>query len=233
MVTNKRQGGATPDLARLFGCRLVTINETENADHLNESRVKFITSSDIITARNLYEKLFDFVPTHKTILTTNHRPIVRGTDEGIWRRIHLWPFTTTIPESERDKNFRDEKLLPELAGILNWALEGLTDYLKFGLRPPPSVLNATQDYRGEMDIIGRWIEDAASSMRRQRIPTAKLYVDYDNWARGEIGFTTSTIAFGRDLSDRGFNRTKVKVKENWVRGIRGLKIRTQEYLPPL
>jgi putative DNA primase/helicase len=77
LLTNKNTGGATPDLARLHGRRLVTINETPQHCQLNEARVKFITSHDIITARNLYEQLFDFTPTHKVILTTNHKPIVR------------------------------------------------------------------------------------------------------------------------------------------------------------
>ena len=108
LLITQRHGGATPDLARLFGRRLVTINETEQHSHLNEQRVKFITSHDVITARNLFEDPFDFMPTHKTCLTTNYKPIVKGTDEGIWRRIHLWPFVTTIPENERDASFREK-----------------------------------------------------------------------------------------------------------------------------
>jgi putative DNA primase/helicase len=91
LLITDRKGGATPDLARLFGRRMVTINETEQHSHLNEARVKFITGHDVITARNLYEALFDFTPTHKTFLTTNYKPIIRGTDDGIWRRIHSGP----------------------------------------------------------------------------------------------------------------------------------------------
>ena len=112
---------------------MVTINETEQNDHLNAARVKFITSHDMIAARNLYEAPFDFTPTHKTFLTTNHKPIVKGTDEGIWRRIHLLPFVRVIAAGERDPNFREHVLLPELPGILNWALDGLKEYWKIGL----------------------------------------------------------------------------------------------------
>jgi putative DNA primase/helicase len=112
LLITQKTGGATPDLARLHGRRLVTINETEQHSHLNEQRVKFITSHDVITARHLFEDPFDFMPTHKTTLTTNYKPIVKGTDEGIWRRIHLWPFIITIPENERDASFREKQLLP-------------------------------------------------------------------------------------------------------------------------
>jgi putative DNA primase/helicase len=180
LVTNKKTGGATPDLARLHGRRLVAINETEQNDFLNEARVKFITSHDIITARNLYEEPFDFTPTHKTFLTTNHKPIVRGTDEGIWRRIHLLPFIKVIPAKERDANFRDKKLLPELPGILNWALDGLKEYQRNGLNPPKVVMDATGEYRQDMDIIGNWIDEqceldpAAETQTRSFISTTKL-----------------------------------------------------------
>jgi putative DNA primase/helicase len=106
LVTSKAGGGASPDVARLYGRRLVAINETSQNDHLNESRVKFLTSNDKITARNLYSEPFDFDPTHKTFLTTNHKPVVRGTDTGIWRRIHLLPFSAVIPEEKVEKDFR-------------------------------------------------------------------------------------------------------------------------------
>src|SRR6516162_3709046 len=159
LITSKHTGGATPDLARLYGRRLVTINETSPNDFLNESRMKFITSHDVITARHLYENFFDFPPTHKGFLTTNHKPIVRGTDHGIWRRLHLVPFLVKIEEKERDKHFREKKLAPELSGILNWAIAGCASYLKDGLNPPKSVTDATEDYRHDMDLVGLWIEE--------------------------------------------------------------------------
>jgi len=221
LVTTKRTGGATPDLARLHGRRLVTINETDQNDILNESRVKFITGHDVITARNLYQEPFDFTPTHKAFVTTNHKPIVRGTDEGIWRRLHLLPFTETIPINERDRNFRQNVLMPELPGILNWALEGLRAYQKDGLNPPQGVLLATQDYRADMDLVGRWLEERCDQNPQGKETSAALYGDYELWAKAEIGFTMTPIAFGRELGDRGFE----KITVNRARGFGGLKLR--------
>ena len=97
MIERKSAGGATEEIARLKGKRFVAVNETAENDQLNETRIKFITSQDMITARNLYGHYFDFFPTHKTTITTNHKPIIRGTDEGIWRRVHLVPFLVSIP----------------------------------------------------------------------------------------------------------------------------------------
>src|SRR5262249_32629976 len=96
LIERKTPGGATPELARLKGRHLVSIHETSEKDHMNEARVKFVPSQDKITARNLYQDFFDFDPSHKAFLTTNHKPIIRGTDIGIWRRIHLLPFTVAI-----------------------------------------------------------------------------------------------------------------------------------------
>jgi putative DNA primase/helicase len=200
---------------------LVTVNETEDKDHLNESRIKFITSNDVITARNLHESFFDFKPTHKTILTTNHKPIVRGTDEGIWRRIQFLPFTMKIPDADRDKHFREKQLMPELSGILNRALEGLKEYHRIGLSPPNIVVEATKEYRDDMDLIGNWIEERCTLDPNSKIESKVLYSDYVNWARDEVGFTTSAISFGRNLVDRGFKR----VKKGRNRAIRGLNLR--------
>jgi putative DNA primase/helicase len=217
LVTNKRSGGATPDLARLHSRRLVTINETEQNDHLNESRVKFITSHDVITARNLYEAPFDFTPTHKTFLTTNHKPIVRGTDQGIWRRIHLLPFLVQITAEDRQPNFREERLLPELPGILNWALQGLKAWQNGGLQPPKSVMDATQEYRADMDLIGLWIEERCAKNSSFETTTADLYRDYERWADGEVGFKVSVIAFGRELACRpGLTAKKVRGRRGFV-----------------
>jgi putative DNA primase/helicase len=223
LVTNKRAGGATPDLVRLHGRRLVTVNETSQNDVLNEQRVKFITSHDVITARDLYEGFFDFTPTHKTIVTTQHKPIVQGVDEGIWRRLSLIAFLVTIKEG-RDVNFREKMLLPELPGILNWALEGLREYWRIGLAPPAVVTDATQEYREDMDIVGRWIEERCERAPDSQIANAELHADYAAWAKQEVGWAISPIGFGRELANRGFKKVK-KVPETGGRGIRGLKLR--------
>ena len=144
--------------------------------------MKFITSHDVITARNLYEEPFDFTPTHKTVLTTNYKPIVKGTDEGIWRRLHLVPFTVAIAKADQEKNFRERRLLPELSGILNWALGGLHDYQNGGLKPPTRVTEATREYRKDMDLVGRWIEDRCIEDHRVWATTKELYRDYAAWA---------------------------------------------------
>jgi putative DNA primase/helicase len=213
-------GGATPEIARLKGRRLVAINETSENDRLNEARVKFITSQDKITARNLYQEFFDFYPTHKTFLTTNHKPIIRGTDIGIWRRIHLLPFTVIIPPEKVVKNFREQRLMPELPGILNWALYGLRAYLREGLNPPPAVLDATGEYRQDMDVVAQWIDDRCVLDPAAAVPTGVAYADYQAWALGEIGWALRKLKFRRSLTERGFGADKGTAGQRLVHGLK-------------
>jgi putative DNA primase/helicase len=220
LIERKTPGGATPEVARLKGRRLVSVNETSENDHLSEARVKFITSSDKITARNLYQEFFDFDPSHKTCLTTNHKPIIRGTDTGIWRRIHLLPFTVAISSDKVEKDFRERRLIPELSGILNWALKGLVAYRQQGLDPPEAVLSSTQDYRKDMDVVGQWIEERCELDPQACVPTGSAYNDYSQWAADEVGWEIKKLTFRRHLSDRGFTAEKGTHGQRMIRGLR-------------
>jgi putative DNA primase/helicase len=222
LVERKVPGGATEEIARLKGRRFVAVNETAENDQLNEARVKFITSQDTVTARNLYGHFFDFAPTHKTFVTTNHKPIIRGTDEGIWRRVHLIPFTTAIEANAVEKDFRERRLVPELSGILNWALAGLAAYLREGLNPPNSVLASTQEYRSDMDVIGQWLQERCELDPHASTATGSAYIDYSCWANEEVGWTLSKLKFRRHLGDRGFTPTK---GTRGVRLIVGLRLK--------
>jgi putative DNA primase/helicase len=213
-----QQTGATPDLARLYRVRLVTVNETQEGDQLNESRVKYLASHDKITARFLYENPFDFTPTHKPWVTTNKKPIIKGTDLGIWRRVQMWPFLFTIPEEERDRYFRQKRLMPELPGILNWALAGLTDYHQQGLAPPPAVIEATEEYRKDMDVLGQWIAARLIINPENRIKRTELFQDYELWSKANVGWHMSSIMFGRELAAR---KESLGLTEVWIDRERG------------
>jgi putative DNA primase/helicase len=220
LTERKTPGAATEEIARLKGRRFVAVNETAENAHLNEARVKFITSQDTVTARNLYGHLFDFFPSHKTFVTTNHKPIVRGTDEGIWRRVQLIPFIVTINKTTVEKDFRERRLLPELSGILNWALEGLAAYQKQGLNPPDVVLASTEGYREDMDVVGQWIAQRCDIDAAGKLATATAFADYSSWANEEIGWTVGKLTFRRHLSDRGFAALKGAHGQRLIAGLR-------------
>ena len=126
------EGGINNDIARLSDARFVSAVESEDGQKLSESLIKQLTGGEPITARFLRKEFFEFLPEFKIFFTTNHKPIIKGNDEGIWRRIRLIPFTVTIPKEEIDTRL-PEKLLEELPGILNWAVEGCLKWQQEGV----------------------------------------------------------------------------------------------------
>lgn len=155
--TNRRGGGeATPDLIPLMGARLVRTSEPDEGQRLQEGLIKELTGGEPIQVRALHSDFIEERPIFKLTISGNHKPEIRGTDDGIWRRVMLMPFDVQIPESERDPDL-GRKLWGERSGVLNWLVEGLCDALERGLDPPAAVTEATREYREESDPIGLFL----------------------------------------------------------------------------
>jgi len=176
--------------AALEGKRLVITDELPAGKQLNESMVKALLGGEDIQARRPYEQPYCFSPTHKIWMVGNHKPRISGTDHGIWRRIHLIPWTNTIPAEERRP--RHELLAifrAELSGILFRAIGGYDDFLSRGgrLDPPQAVMEATEEYRQEEDSLGRFLTERITPVEGARILVKDLFADYRNWceATGE------------------------------------------------
>lgn len=198
-----RHGEQHPtELALLHSKRLVLAAESGEGGRLDEERVKAITGGDPITARRMREDFFTFMPTHKTALATNHKPVVRGGDEGIWRRLLLVPFTETIPAEERDPHL-GAKLRAELPGILAWAVAGCIAWQRGGLDAPAMVRAATNEYRSEQDVIGLFLEERCVLTGNATVASAELFADYRDWCdeQGERPMTAK--ALGLRLQERG------------------------------
>lgn len=194
-------GNNTQDIARLKGARLVITGEPNEGSKFNEGLVKQLTGGDVITARFLYGKEFEFKPEFKLWLATNHKPIIRGTDRGIWRRIRLIPFEYQIPDEQQDKELT-EKLLEELPLIMNWAVEGTLIWLAEGLKSPKSVEDATKEYRNEMDVINSFVEEECQSVKGWETKASDVYEAYVGWGKTNNEFVMSATRFGREMSKR-------------------------------
>jgi len=192
---------ATPELAALQGARAVMTTEVDEGSFLSESLVKLMTGSDPISARGLYAKPMEFLANFKLFIAGNHKVVIKGTDEGIWRRIHMVPFEVTIPPEDRDPHLFD-KLEAELPGILNWALAGCLDWQVSGLGPPVAVTDAVAEYRQEMDLLGLWLADRCDTEPSLKISSMSAYLDYQLWAVASGLRPWSHAAFGRSLGSR-------------------------------
>jgi putative DNA primase/helicase len=206
----KRHGDGIPnDLARLVGVRLVSATETEDGRRLAEAKLKALTGGDKIAARFMRAEWFEFTPKFKIWLATNHRPDIRGTDLGIWRRVHLVPFNVTIEKEDQDPHLLDA-LRAELPGILAWAVRGCLEWRKRGLDPPEAVKIATEEYRGDSDQLGTWIDDDCEVGDELSEWASDLYFDYKEWSQRSGEKTMTQKALGRQLSERGFKKKRMK-----------------------
>ncbi len=156
---NRRGGGdATPDLIPLVGARMVRASEPEEGERLLEGMIKELTGGEPILVRQLHADFIEVRPIFKLTMSGNYKPDIRGTDDGIWRRVMLVPFDVQIPPDERDEKL-GEKLWAERAGIFNWLVDGLIQVLEGGLMEPAEVLEATKEYREDSDPIGAYLRE--------------------------------------------------------------------------
>lgn len=200
MVRNQNST-ANSDIARLKGARFVTGVEPNEGVRLNEGLLKQLTGDDIVTARKLFCEEFEFKPEFKLWMSTNHKPIIRGTDTGIWRRIHLIPFTVQIPENKVDKKLKD-KLLKEAEGIFSWCIEGLKQYQKEGLQKPQAVRQALDDYRQEMDTISRFLDECTVPAPCKSIKASELYQVYTSWCDHNGEYKLTGTKFGNEVKKK-------------------------------
>ena len=219
----EQKDGIPNDIARLRGTRFVMVSEIAEGKRLNEALVKRLTGGDTLSARFLYADYFEFKPDFKAWLATNHKPEIRGTDEAIWRRVRLIPFTVTIPPTDRDPDLQD-KLKNELPGILNWALHGYMDWAANRLTTPKAVIAATDDYRADSDLIGAFLTDHTEETSGGWVRNGEIYEAYSSWARANAGDPMSPKAFTQRMLERGYQQNRLRVGRIWL----DLELRTVE-----
>ena len=225
-----KRGGHPTEIADLFGMRVVASIEVEDGRRLAEALVKNLTGGDKIRARRMRQDNWQFDPTHTVFMAVNHKPIIKGTDAGIWRRIRLIPFTETIPPADQDKQL-PAKLRDELPGILTWAVEGCLEWRREELQAPEEVREATAGYRSEMDVIGDFLADKCYRGERLEVAKDELYKAYLAWCEEEGERSDTKRKFGMLLKDRGIEdgRNSDRSKRIWQGiGLSRLKRRTQD-----
>lgn len=159
-------------------------------------------------------------------MPTNHRPIIKGQDYAIWRRIIPIPFEATFEGKSKDPD-RIEKLRKEL-GILIWALKHVQVYKREGLNPPQKVLAAREEYRAEMDVSGEWLEACCEFGEEFRVSTKELYASWQRFSfdRGETGFINSARKLGRMLTSKGFKPVvHANGRPDGPRGFQGIRLK--------
>lgn len=219
------------DMASLRGARFVSAIETEQGRRWAESKIKNLTGGDKISARFMRQDFFEFLPQFKLFVAGNHKPAIRNIDEAMKRRLHLIPFTITIPPERRDKLLQ-QRLLAERDGILAWAVQGCLDWQRLGrLDPPQQVKDATEEYFEAEDALGRWLDERCVREANAKSLTAELFNDWKQWAESAGEFVGSQRRFSDLLITRGCVQWK---NTAGLRGFRGIDIKhphTPAYTP--
>ena len=217
----KRDNNIPNDVARLKGARFVKAIETEEGNALAESLVKQMTGGDMITARFMRGEWFEFKPTFKLWLAANHLPTIRGTDDGIWRRIRYIPFEVQIPDAEKDETLGD-KLRAEYPGILAWAVRGCLDWQRDGLGYPDAVRVASEAYRARMDNIGQFLKEMTERHPTTSVAASRLYSAYETWCAENADRAGTQTRFGRYMGEHGYLKSRSNQGVVWT----GLRFRS-------
>ena len=221
VMMRDRNNTARGDLARLKGARMVVTSEPNDGCRLDEGIVKQMTggTENKLTARFLYGREFEFSPEFKIVMSTNYKPVIKGTDNGIWRRVRLIPFTAEFTKENRDPQLT-EKLRRELPGILNWAIAGAVGWCKEGLPPCAIIDEAGQEYRSEMDRVQQFLDDCTTRSESSSTQASTLYKCYKAWC-SEQGdrFPVGSTKFFMELKRR-FKSRKTEAYNEYV----GIKI---------
>lgn len=222
-------GAAREDVLRLRGARFVYVSEPDEGSELREGLIKSMTGGEPLPARGLYSKTtVEVAPTWVAFMPTNHRPIVKGDDHAIWRRLLPVPFTRNFDQDltlTKDPD-RAEKLAAEAAGILAWCVRGALAYQKNGLQPPAAVRKARDDYKSDMDLLGEWLDECCEVGPSHVESNARLWASWEAFAkaRGELRFIASAKSLGRRLQSKGFEVVRDTAGLRG-RGLVGLRVR--------
>ena len=197
------------ELADLAGARLVFSEEVESGRNLAEALVKDLTGGGLKVARFCGRDFFSFEQSFSIFLLTNHRPTIAGTDEGIWRRIRLVPWTVEIPLSERrpqDEIVAD--LVADGAWMLRWMVAGFADWQRAHAWVAEQVLAATAEYRAAEDRLGGFLDECCDREKFAIASAVDLFAAYVDHCIAEGREQMTKTAFGKALAERGLTSKK-------------------------
>jgi putative DNA primase/helicase len=200
--------------AALQGRRLAVCMETAQGRHLDAPTAKQLTGGDTITARYMRQDFFSFTPSHTILMITNHKPVVDGSDDALWRRIVVVPFEQVFSGDQVQPDLK-EQLGSEPDAILSWMIEGWISYTEHGLLIPDAVRIATEAYKADSDAVGRYITERFYPTQFGTVASADLFADWQKWSavNGEEPITQK--AFTTELTRRGYSKHKSDGRILW------------------
>ena len=215
LMAKHGQSNIPTDKADLFGQRFVVCSETDEGKKMDESLVKELTGDEDLRVRRMREDFWQFTPTHKIALITNHKPVIRGTDHGIWRRIRLIPFSRQFwnpdkgesgPEELRQDSSLKDRLDMEHSGILTWIVRACIEWATIGESAPAEIDAASSEYKSSQDLLGSFLEEVCEVCAYGTAQASQLYNSYKKWTDENGEYCVSQRNFGVSITERGFEK---------------------------
>lgn len=203
----------SPEYAELRGKRLIIAAELEEGMRLDTAVVKKLCSTDPIKGEKKFKAPFDFIPSHTTILYTNHLPKVGTNDSGTWDRLVVVPFNARF-RGMKGQIFNYAEYLFEHAGgaILSWIIEGARKFIAAGyhIEQPECVKEAIREYRQQNDWFHNFINDRCESGGSFTEGSQTMYLNYRSYC-DEVGdYKRSAAEFKSEMIKAGYKWHKTK-----------------------
>lgn len=226
-------GAASPEIAELKGKRFICTSEIEDGTTLATALLKDMTGDENMSGRFLYENLVEFKPEFKPWIAANHKPDVPAEDQAVWDRMRLIPFDARVEEDQVDPQL-GVKLLTEAPGILVWAVRGCLQWQESGITTPAKVMEATADYRAEMDYFADYLDATrdrvaklSDVMADDALSVTTLRDHYNEWAKANEHERLSQRAFAARMVGHGW--AKVKDEHGWYWEMPATKMRLIDF----
>lgn len=227
LVSNDKSRHPT-EMADLLDRRMITAHESEEGAVLREGFIKQVTGGDAMKGRFMRADFFEFTPTHKVQLLTNFKPIIKGQDYGIWRRVLLMPYHVRFGDAAeiaagkathlKDKTMI-ERIIGEKAGVLRWLVEGAVEWYRDGLNPPDAVLAASRDYQSEQDRLLQFCTEECELQPDYSQPLGELYAAYQLWCKASGYNALGKRRYQQEL-ERIVPRYQAKPEKSSASGVR-------------
>jgi P4 family phage/plasmid primase-like protien len=226
LMTKDDSNNVAAARAKLQGVRFASSSETEEGQKLSAARLKRICQGPggEIEACRKYENPITFPETHKLWIDANHRPELPATDAAVWNRLHLIPFTVTIPKERQDRELT-AKLMKEGEGILAWLVAGARQWYAKGLPQSEVVNKATKEWQQELDRLRVYLDEFTekSDDAQAWLLNKVLFEDYKSWCEKNGERFLSHIRFTRQMESMGYQKNRKDEGNVWL-GIRFKKL---------
>ena len=216
--------GASPEIARTKGKRLVSMQEPDSTAKLNEGLVKEITGNDKIAPRALYKDPIEFIPQHKPIILCNTLPKISASDGGTQRRIVVVPFETKFVSEpkEDDEYLKDDLISEKLERCKEHGMAMLIHYYKLlqeedgTLKPPKKITMQTETYLEDNDIFKEFINNALEESKDEAMGLNMINTIFKQWAKENYPESASSINRNMIKSYLMQYYPKSLYKEKWL-----------------